>query len=47
MILGFDSKFFTVINGGMGAGSGYTLSKPLSASGGLKPVSPVVSSFFL
>jgi hypothetical protein len=47
MILVFDSKIFTVINGGVGTGSGYTLSKPLSESGGLKPESPVVFSFFL
>lgn len=46
IILALESKNFTVINAGVGAGSGYTLSKPLSESGGLKTVSPLVISWF-
>lgn len=46
IILAFDSKIFTVINAGVGVGSGYILSQPLSESGGLKPVSLVAFSFF-
>lgn len=46
IILALDSKNFTVINAGVGAGSGYTLSKPLSEPGGLKTVSPVVIRWF-